>query len=442
MSDSDNSKGRSVPSGRLSRLARLASLGARTASDFAVGKARQAFGDESYSIERQAAKKVLETLGTMKGAAMKLGQQLAMDADALPPEARDIVAKLFAQAPSVSYEEIAGMVTEELGDPPEQVFAEFERQPLASASLGQVHRARLKDGTPVAVKVQYPGVADALLNDLKNAALLMRSLNSASKALYSVDATPYYEEIRREVGAEIDYVREARMSEEYARTVADLPELHVPKVYPAYSSSRVLTLEFVEGVGLKAFAESEATDEERWRVGRQLVHAVLAPFVGHRLVHGDPHPGNFIVRPDGRLTVLDFGAVKKLSPEFVDGFWGLMDAELAGREPEFESLLTSAGFEFRDLERGLQMVKAVHEIAARPVREDTYDWGRCTIVQDTRNHFIEHYRDVSTVLAPPEGLLFYRAVSGMASNLKLLRSAGSYRALAQELCERKRQASA
>lgn len=432
MSGNDDVK---IPSGRLSRLARLATLSARTAGDLALGRARRALGDDSFEQERQAALKVLETLGTMKGAAMKLGQQLAMEADALPPEARDIVSKLFAQAPSMSYADIAGVIREELGDPPETVFAAFDEKPLASASLGQVHRATLRDGTPVAVKVQYPGVAEALTNDLKNAAMLVRAFKGAAQAAKGIDPRPYYEEIRREIGAEVDYVREARLAEQFARLVAHLPELHVPRSYPAYSSARVLTMEFVEGVTLKDFAASDAGDEERWRVGRQLALATLAPVVRGDLVHGDPHPGNFLVRPDGRLSVLDFGAVKQLSPTFVQGFWGLMEAEVHSEDPDFVPLLTQAGFTFTgDLEVAQRMLLGIHRIASRPVTGDTYDWGACTMVPDMRQYFLTNWRDVFSVQSPPESLLFYRALSGLANNLKTLRAAGPYRSVALELC--------
>jgi predicted unusual protein kinase regulating ubiquinone biosynthesis (AarF/ABC1/UbiB family) len=431
-----------IPSGRLARFARLASLTARTAGDLAVGAAKRKLGEaDDWSQERRAAAKVLETLGTMKGAAMKLGQQLAMEADALPPEARDIVSRLFQQAPPMPYEAIARVVEEELGEPPDASYASFSREPIASASLGQVHRAVLKDGTPVAVKVQYPGVAEALESDLRNAGLLTKAFPAGM--FKGLDTAHYFEEIRREIGAETDYVREGRLAETFAAAVAGVDELHVPRPFPAYSSSRVLTLEYVEGVSLKAFAASDAGPEARWRVGRQLALAILVPFVRRGLVHGDPHPGNFLVRPDGRMTVLDFGAIKQLTPAFVGGFWGLMEAEVEGRTADYVGLLEGAGFTYKgDLSRASETLRALNGIAARPIRAARYDWGACTMVVDMRRQFVTEFKDILEVQPPPESLLFYRALGGLVSNLKLLRTEGPYREVCVELCEMRRQAAA
>ena len=425
-----------IPSGRIGRLARLASLTARTASDLAVGRARRALGDDSWESEKQAARKMLETLGTMKGAAMKLGQQLAMEADALPPEARDIVAGLFAQAPPMGFEEIARVVTEELGEPPDALFEEFERTPLASASLGQVHRARLKDGTPVAVKVQYPGVAEALVNDLKNAGLLMRTFRGAGKALADLDTGPYYEEIRREIGAETDYVREARLAEAFATAMRGVEGVRVPKTFATHSSKRVLTMEFLEGVPLQAFAASDADEGRRTLIADRLAAAVLGPFLKDRMVHADPHPGNFLVAPDDALVVLDFGAVKTFTPEFVAGFGGMLEAEVQGASPDLIALLGAARFRFTgDLDKARRTLTEIHDIAARPLRVEEYDWGACRIVPDMRRKFATGLRDVVEVQAPPESLLFYRAIGGLANNLKTLRAKARSRQTCAALLE-------
>jgi predicted unusual protein kinase regulating ubiquinone biosynthesis (AarF/ABC1/UbiB family) len=423
-----------IPEGRLSRFVHLASMTARTAGDLAVGRARRALGNDSFDSERAAAMKVLETLGTLKGAAMKLGQQLAMDVDALPPEARELVSKLFSQAPSMGYDDIARVVTEELGKPPEQAFARFERTPLAAASLGQVHRAWLEDGTAVAVKVQYPGVDKALLADLDNVGTLVKTLGGAVRAVTTFDKRPYYEEIRREIGAEVDYRREAQLLRAYAEAAQGLPGLHVPKVFDSHSAGRVITLEYVEGLSLKAFAESNADAETRWKIARQLAYAVWGPFFRSEWVHGDPNPGNFLVRPDGRLTVLDFGAVKRVSKRFAEGLRTIVTAAVRHEEPDFVGVLEGAGFTFTgDKAEARRVLAELHQYVGSPVFSDEFDWGQSTLVPQVREHFLRNLRELAKIQPPPESLLFYRAVAGLASNLKLLRARGSYRTLCSEL---------
>lgn len=419
MSD-DNSQ---VPAGRLNRLARLANLTARTASTLAADRVRRAMGGEDDGeAAKKAAAKMLETLGTMKGAAMKLGQQLAMEVDALPPEARAIVSKLFAQAPAMSFDDVVRVIVEEFGEPPEQVFARLDPAPLASASLGQVHRAQLPDGTGVAVKVQYPGVADALINDLKNAGLLVRAFGGAGKSLANVDPKPYYEEIQREIGAEADYVRESRNAEAFTRSLASVEGVRVPRVHPAFSTKRVLTTDFVEGVSLQVFAESDATNEERALVAERLARAVLLPFLKDGLIHADPHPGNFLVQGDGTVAVLDFGAVKYFTPPFVEGFTRILSAAVQGDRIDLVEVLSEAGFHVTgDVDRARAMLQGIHDIASRPLVVDEYDWGACRMVLDLRQKYAGAFRDMLAIQAPPESLLFYRAIGGLANNLKAMK---------------------
>lgn len=425
-----------IPSGRLGRLARLASLTARTASDMAVGKARRAMGNDDWESEKKAALKMLETLGTMKGAAMKLGQQLAMEADGLPEEAREIISKLYSQAPSMSYEDIAKVVEEELGDAPDVVFAEFDRTPLASASLGQVHKARLKDGTLVAVKVQYPGVAEALVNDLKNAGMFVRAFGGAGKAFANLDPKPYYEEIRTEVGAETDYLREARQAEAFALSLKDIDGVRVPNIYPAYSSKAVLTMEFLEGQSLQSFAASDATNEERALVTERLATAILLPFLKDRMVHADPHPGNFLVAPDGAVVVLDFGAVKTLSPKFVAALTEILKAAVFKQPTDFVEVMTKADFRITgDLDMARQTLAELFDIASQPLIVDEYDWGTCQLVVNLRRKYTSDLREMLAVQVPPESLMFYRAIGGLANNLKALKAKARSRQTCVKLLE-------
>src|SRR3989442_9149786 len=209
-----------VQTGRLRRLSRLAYLTARTTGDLLAQQARRKLGGEGNPDLKKAAERILGTLGELKGAALKLGQALAMDPDALPAEARRILARLLAQAPQrMSFEQVAEVVRAELGRAPDDLFAGFEREPLAAASLGQVHAARLHDGREVVVKVQYPGVDRALESDLANAAVLVRGLSLTGDTL---DGRPYYEELRTSLLRELDYVQR---SEEHTSELQSRPHL-------------------------------------------------------------------------------------------------------------------------------------------------------------------------------------------------------------------------
>src|SRR3989440_2686907 len=213
-----------VPQGRLRRLSRLAYLTARTTGDLLAAQARRklsAAGGPRDDL-RKAGERILATLGELKGAALKLGQALAMDPDALPEEARSVVARLLSQAPQrMEFAQVAEVVRAELGRYPDELFAHFEREPLAAASLGQVHAARLLDGREVVVKVQYPGVEKALQNDLANAAVLVRGFALAGDAL---DGRPYYDELRAALLRELDYGQEAAQADAYRQAAARHPE--------------------------------------------------------------------------------------------------------------------------------------------------------------------------------------------------------------------------
>src|SRR4051794_6903538 len=297
-----------VPSGRLKRLSRLAYLTARTTGDLIASQARRRLSGEDVPHDdlKKAGERILATLGELKGAALKLGQALAMDPDALPEEARSVVAKLLSQAPQrMDFESVVQVIRSELGKHPDELFRSFDREPMAAGSLGQVHGAVLPDGTDVVVKIQYPGVDKALESDLKNAAVLVRGFALTGETL---DGRPYYEELRASLLRELDYREEAAQAADYARAAARYPELVVPSPIAALTTQRVLCLTRLRGPSLLQFIESKPGREEGFRVARLLVLAIWGPFYASRLIHADPHPGNFLVLEDGRLGVLDFGA--------------------------------------------------------------------------------------------------------------------------------------
>jgi predicted unusual protein kinase regulating ubiquinone biosynthesis (AarF/ABC1/UbiB family) len=440
MADDDH-----VQTGRLRRLGRLAYLTARTTGDLIASATRRKLaGDEPGTDKRElkkAAERILGTLGELKGAALKLGQALAMDPDALPPEARAIVARLLSQAPErMPYERVAEVVRAELGKPPEELFAHFEREPLAAASFGQVHAATLQPelgSRDVVVKIQYPGVDKALEADLANAGVLVRGFALTGETL---DGRPYYDEIRASLQRELDYFAEAEQLRDYAEAARLLPELEVPSVIAERSSRKVLTLTRLRGPSLLEFIEGKPAPEEAFRVARLLVLAIWGPFYAARLIHADPHPGNFLVMPDGRLGVLDFGATKRLSPQFAGVYRGFLEALAQGtRRPDVGPQLVKAGFRFLgDEDDGFDFVEKIADIVERPSYVEHYDFGADSMVHEVRRHFQANPRQALAIKPPPEAVLFYRAAAGLAQDLRLLKAAGRFRPLLGEIQARGR----
>jgi predicted unusual protein kinase regulating ubiquinone biosynthesis (AarF/ABC1/UbiB family) len=315
--------GEKVSGSRLRRLGRLVWT-SRKMVPLAVsrwqGRGEASAEQEDPAIVR-AAEELLGTLGDLKGLALKVGQMLSYMDGALPAEAepiyRRVLSKLQCEAPSLPWEAVQAVLEEALGDPAAH-FAEIEPEPFAAASIGQVHRARLHDGTAVAVKVQYPGVEDAILADLKNIEGLKsmaRPVLAALGAGSNVElAGNVLEEIRARLLEELDYEHEARMQTRFREMFAENDDIIVPRVIPEASARRVLTTCFEAGASLDEVAE-RADDALRQRWALALTRAVTDQLYVHHLFNADPHPGNVLFRADGKVVLLDFGCVKVITPE-------------------------------------------------------------------------------------------------------------------------------
>jgi predicted unusual protein kinase regulating ubiquinone biosynthesis (AarF/ABC1/UbiB family) len=430
--DSDSS-GKLPPQGRLTRLRKLAGLSAQLGAEALKSGARRLAGEEPELLSRSAAEKLVATLGELKGAAMKLGQAVSMDPDLLPPEVRQVVARLQNQAPPMSYAQVTRVVEEELGAPPEQLFTHFSREPLAAASLGQVHRATLEDGRPVAVKVQYPGIAQSMASDLENVSLVVKAMSRTSKLM---DGTAYFKELREELLLELDYRREAELCAEFALTVERLPELRVPHPVPERTARRVLTLELLEGPTLEKWLAAEPSNEERYRVARQLVLSTFGPFFGHGRIHADPHPGNYLVLPDGRLGLLDFGSIKQFSSRFVEANRRMFRQALQREPMDLVALVREVGFEveLEETEASSFLSELVH-IAGRPVRDNHYDFSACTVNRDMRQLFARNTGRFLKIRPPAEAVMFFRATGGLTQNLQRVGARGDFRRVYHEVAE-------
>jgi predicted unusual protein kinase regulating ubiquinone biosynthesis (AarF/ABC1/UbiB family) len=314
----------SIPQGRIRRTAQVGSVvgtqGARYAGTRArnVARSREAATEALDSRHLEAAQKMVETLGRMKGAAMKIGQLASfIDTEFLPPEYRDLyqeeLSSLRTSAPPMPWKKVRSVLEEEWDDPVEELFDDFEEDAAAAASIGQVHRAVLPDGRRVAVKIQYPGVAEAIRADMQNAGMILRLAKALAPGL---DAKAAAEELKERVLEELDYEYEAHNQRSFARGYRGHPFIYVPDVVTRLSTGRALVTEWVDGIG---FEEVKALpQEERDRFGEIVFRFCFGSIYHLQHFNADAHPGNYILMEDGRVAFLDFGMTKQLDKDQIE----------------------------------------------------------------------------------------------------------------------------
>jgi predicted unusual protein kinase regulating ubiquinone biosynthesis (AarF/ABC1/UbiB family) len=339
-----------IPTSRARRTATVATLAASEAvKQFGTRAANITRGEEASEEamarrQLETAKQIVAVLGTMKGAAMKLGQVMSfLDVGLVAEEHRDEfqreLAKLRDAAPTVSFKQMRRVIEDDLELAIAEVFSSFEEEPVAAASIGQVYRATLKDGREVAVKVQYPGVAAAVRADMSNLDMIMRLLKRMTPGM---DVKAITKEIRERIVEELDYELEAQNQRSLARIFAGHPFIVVPDVVSTLSRERVLVSEFVRGVG---FEELKGRPQaQRDRIGEIVFRFFIGCLYRHRQFSGDPHPGNFLLQDDGRVAFLDFGLFKRLDTAPVELELAAQRAVVEGDAVALHNLLAKSGF--------------------------------------------------------------------------------------------------
>jgi predicted unusual protein kinase regulating ubiquinone biosynthesis (AarF/ABC1/UbiB family) len=375
----------------------------------------------------ETAMKMVGALGQMKGAAMKLGQFASfIDTEFIPEEYREIyqeqLAKLRTEAPAMPWEKVVKVLESEYdGEPISELFADLEQEAFAAASIGQVHRAELLDGRRVAVKIQYPGIAEALEADLRNAGTIVRLARALAPGL---DAKEIAEEIRERVMEELDYEYEAQNQRTFARAYREHPFIYVPDVITRLSRRRVLVTEYVEGIGFEEI--KQLPPEERSRFGEIVFRGSFGSIYHLQHFNADPHPGNYILMDDGRVAFLDFGMTKKLDAEQIELEQRAVDAA-ARQEPEaLRDALHDLGFlknpSKLDAERLMEHVTSVggwymedREIEISPRRV-------MKIIESTHDPRSEYYDLMRRESVPAEELMGRRMELGVVAVLGQLRA--------------------
>ena len=439
-----NSRRASGPIRRTSRAGRnveLARMGAAVGSTYATTAARKLFASAERRAELddqrrlRSAEQVAERLGDMKGALMKVGQMASYLDDGLPEPVRQALAALQADAPPMSAELAAEVVERELGRPPEQVFLEWDPEPIAAASIGQVHRAVALDPTTqrelaVAVKVQYPGVAEAIEADLANTDLLGTLLRQGFGGL---DPTEMVAEIKERVSEELDYRREADHQSEFAAFYRDHPFIHVPAVVPALSTGKVLTSELVVGTPWRDVLSWD--QHQRDLAGEGIFRFVFRSLYRMHAFNGDPHPGNYLFHGDGRITFLDFGLVRHFSDAEIKVFASMVQAAAVDHDAtQFRRVVEDAGLLRPEAPVATDEAGAYFSHFYQPVATDrTMTW-----TPEYASSIVRHTFDRSSPIAQyatvPRAFVFIQRINlGLYALLGDLRATGNYRRMAEEL---------
>lgn len=310
----DNGRVTDLPRRAVSRTARLATLPLGFAGRTALGVGKRVGGKPAElvaaEVQLRTAEHMFRVLGELKGGAMKVGQAMSVFEAAIPEELaapyRASLAQLQDAAPALPVDRVHGVLAEQIGPRWRGRFLDFDDTPAAAASIGQVHRAVWRDGRLVAVKIQYPGAGPALRSDLAQIGRMMRMVGPLSPGM---DMAPLVDELQRRMGEELDYRREARSQRAFRKAFSGDADFMVPEV--VFASDEVLVTEWIEGTPVREVIET-GTPHQRDRSGLLLARLLFSGPARARLLHADPHPGNFRLLPDGRLAILDFGAVDRL----------------------------------------------------------------------------------------------------------------------------------
>ncbi len=441
MADRSGRRGSKGLGGRVGRGSRLARTGVRNVAGVANDRARAWMGrdvDEAQTHARNAAA-LAEVLGEMKGAAMKLGQLLSfVDLD-VPEDVRDIyhdaLAELRDAAPPIDVEAIERVITEDFGRPPGEVFATWEREPLAAASIGQVHAATLDDGTEVVVKVQYPGVAEAVRSDLSNAEMFAPLGRVFSP---NQEIEPLLEELRERINDELDYQREAQYQRAFADRYADHPFIIVPDVLGDLCRNRVLVSERIRG---RRFDEVAGSDDEhlRQRVGEIIFRYAFGSIARFRLFNGDPHPGNYLVTDDGNVAFIDYGSVKMFTRERYTTMRSVDDAVARGDREGFLAAMRASGFLPADAGIDHDKLWEWFRLYTRPIVADqpftfTRDFAQ-EVLSTTSDPRSPYYGVLRRLNLPSDYLLLTRIHLGLNSVLGRLGASQDWAAIHREYVE-------
>jgi len=421
---------------RLSRGLSAARLAARGGARYAASAPRlfAIAGERRQQLRNDlalaTAQDIADTLGSMKGVLMKIGQLASYVDDGLNPQVRRTLSRLQDSVPPMSAQLAAGVIAEDLGEQPGSLFKQWDPEPIAAASIGQVHRAITRDGLAVAVKVQYPGIKEMIEADLGNVALIKRLLRVAAP---KQDVDGLVAELRDRIREELDYQREARNQQRFADYFAGHPTIHVPAVVPELSAARVITSELATGA---RFAEMMTWPQgEKDLAAETIYRYTFRSLYELHSFNGDPHPGNYLFEPGGRVTFLDYGLVKDFTHEELSPLVAMVRYLCVDDDPEgFRRAMEQAGFLVPGAPIPTDQVVEHMGVFYHTVRTR----GRQTMSGEYASSVARRYFDFGNPLAayaniPRSYVVLQRINIGLFAVLGDMAATGDWRALAEEI---------
>ncbi len=411
-------KERNIPTHRVSRFGKLASLATRVAGNIVTEGAKQVVQGKrpkarDLLLTPKNINRLTDQLAHLRGAAMKLGQMLSMDAgDLIDPELADILARLRSDADPLPAKQLNQVLEESLGTDWKSQFTAFNFKPIASASIGQVHQAYDDDGEKVAVKIQYPGIRTSIDSDVDNVGTLLNVVGLIPK---SVNYKELLEEAKSQLHDEADYQREAQFAERYKLALSQSPHFVVPKIYPEISSESVLAMSFVEGIPIEKI--EEADQETRDLVMHHLLELLFRELFEFKMVQTDPNFANYLFIEDTKqIRLLDFGATREYGERFSEGYRKAFSSVINDDEAGLNAALEQIGFFSSDIMPSQrQAILNLVALACEPMLTDgTYDFKKSGLAI--------RLREAGTVLSmeqdywhtpPADAIFLHRKIGGM-----------------------------
>jgi len=416
---SDKARQRSVPASRFSRLSTFGKLAGGVAGGMMAEGARRLASGEGINardliLTPGNAKRMTERLAHLRGAAMKMGQMISLDAgDFLPPELANILATLRDQANFMPTRQLDQVLKDEWGADWRKQFRWFNPRPIAAASIGQVHKALTRDGRELAIKVQYPGVAQSIDSDVDNVMTLLKIAGFTPPEL-EIDALLV--EAKKQLHEEADYLREGEQMRLYAERLADIEGFVVPSLHADLTTERILAMSFEDGVSIEDLAQQ--SPKRRDEIFGRLLHLVARELFDFGVMQTDPNFANYRFRPDsGEIVLLDFGACRDVDPDIANAYRRLITAGLNGDRAKISEEAIRAGFMHPLVgERyGEAVDRMIDIIVSEMARDAPFDFGDRAFVPELRDQGMAIAQDKETWILPPiETLFVQRKVSGTA----------------------------